>query len=132
MTAMADWQDVRRIVGELPETDEVSSRGNLAWRVRGKGVVWERPLRKADLAALGDDAPDGAILGAHVPDEGAKFALCADRPDVYFTTPHFNGYPAVLVRLDAIDEAELVELITEAWLAKAPKRLAAQFLANQG
>jgi hypothetical protein len=128
---MADWQDVRRIVGELPETDEVSSRGNLAWRVRGKGVVWERPLRKADLAALGDDAPDGAILGAHVPDEGAKFALCADRPDVYFTTPHFNGYPAVLVRLDAIDEAELVELITEAWLAKAPKRLAAQFLADR-
>ena len=128
---MADWQDVRRIVGELPETDEVSSRGSLAWRVRGKGVVWERPLRKADLAALGDDAPDGAILGAHVPDEGAKFALCADRPDVYFTTPHFNGYPAVLVRLDAIDEAELVELITEAWLAKAPKRLAAQFLADR-
>ena len=128
---MADWQDVRRIVGELPETDEVSSRGNLAWRVRGKGVVWERPLRKSDLAALGDDAPDGAILGAHVPDEGAKFALCADRPDVYFTTPHFNGYPAVLVRLDAIDEAELVELITEAWLAKAPKRLAAQFLADR-
>jgi hypothetical protein len=128
---MANWQDVRRIVGELPETDEVSSRGNLAWRVRGKGVVWERPLRKADLAALGDHAPDGAILGAHVPDEGAKFALCADRPDVYFTTPHFNGYPAVLVRLDAIDEAELVELITEAWLAKAPKRLAAQFLADR-
>jgi hypothetical protein len=128
---MADWQDVRRIVGELPETDEVSSRGSLAWRVRGKGVVWERPLRKADLAALGDDAPDGAILGAHVPDEGAKFALCADRPDVYFTTPHFNGYPAVLVRLDAIDEAEMVELITEAWLAKAPKRLAAQFLADR-
>jgi hypothetical protein len=128
---MANWQDVRRIVGELPETDEVSSRGNLAWRVRGKGVVWERPLRKSDLAALGDDAPDGAILGAHVPDEGAKFALCADRPDVYFTTPHFNGYPAVLVRLDAIDEAELVELITEAWLAKAPKRLAAQFLADR-
>ena len=128
---MANWQDVRRIVGELPETDEVSSRGNLAWRVRGKGVVWERPLRKSDLAALGDDAPEGAILGAHVPDEGAKFALCADRPDVYFTTPHFNGYPAVLVRLDAIDEAELVELITEAWLAKAPKRLAAQFLADR-
>jgi len=128
---MANWQDVRRIVGELPETDEVSSRGNLAWRVRGKGVVWERPLRKSDLAALGDDAPDGAILGAHVPDEGAKFALCADRPDVYFTTPHFNGYPAVLVRLDEIDEAELVELITEAWLAKAPKRLAAQFLADR-
>jgi len=128
---MATWDDVRRIVGELPETDEVTSRGDLAWRVRGKGVVWERPLRKSDLAALGPDAPQGPILGAHVPDEGVKFALCADRPDVYFTTPHFNGYPAVLVRLDEIDLGELTELIIEAWLAKAPKRLAAQFLADR-
>src|SRR6476469_5975591 len=101
---MADWQDLRRLVRERPESDEVRSRGSPAWRLRGKAVVGKRPLAKADLAALGDDALDGAILGAHVPDEGAKFALCADRPDVYFTTPHFNGYPAVLVRLDAIDE----------------------------
>ncbi len=128
---MATWDDVRRIVGELPDTDEVTSRGDLAWRVRGKGVVWERPLRKSDLAALGADAPDGPILGAHVADEGVKFALIADRPDIYFTTPHFNGYPAVLVRLDVIDADELAELITEAWLAKAPKRLAAQFLADR-
>jgi hypothetical protein len=128
---MATWDDVRRIVGELPETDEVTSRGDLAWRVRGKGVVWERPLRKSDLAALGPDAPQGPILGAHVPDEGVKFALCADRPDVYFTTPHFNGYPAVLVRLGAIDVGELEELITEAWLARAPKRRAARFLADR-
>lgn len=128
---MATWDDVRRIAGRLPETDEVTSRGDLAWRVRGKGMVWERPLRKSDLAALGPDAPEGPILGAHVPDEGVKFALCADRPDVYFTTPHFNGYPAVLVRLGAIDVGELEELITEAWLAKAPKRLAARFLADR-
>lgn len=129
---MATWDDVRRIVGRLPETDEVTSRRDLSWRVRGKGVVWERPLRKSDLAALGEAAPHGPILGAHVPDEGVKLALCADRPDVYFTTPHFNGYPAVLVRLDAIENDELEELITEAWLAKAPKRLATQFLADRG
>ena len=122
---------VRRIVGELPETEEVTSRGDLAWRVRGKGVAWERPLRKSDLAALGPGAPEGPILGAHVLDEGVKFALCADRPDVYFTTPHFNGYPAVLVRLGAIDVGELEELITEAWLARAPKRRAARFLADR-
>jgi hypothetical protein len=53
--------------------------------------VWERPLHKADFAALGDEAPDGDILGARVPDEGVKFALIADEPDVYFTTPHFGG-----------------------------------------
>jgi hypothetical protein len=129
---MATWDDVRRIVGDLPETAEGTSYGNVAWKLKGKLVVWERPLRASDLAALADDAPDGPILGAHVPDEGVKFALCADRPDVYFTTPHFNGYPAVLVRLDAIDVDELTELITDAWLSKAPKRLAANFLAARG
>ncbi len=128
---MATWDDVRRIVAQLPETEEVSSRGEPAWRVRGKGIVWERPLRKSDLTALGLAAPDGPILGAHVADEGVKFALCADSPEVYFTTPHFNGYPAVLVRLDVIEQDELAELITDAWLAKAPKRLAAAFLADR-
>ena len=93
---MATWKDVARIVGQLPETTEASPRN---WRVRKKLIVWERPLRKADFAALGDDAPDGDILGARVPDEGVKFALIADEPDVYFTTPHFDGYPMVLVRL---------------------------------
>ena len=93
---MATWKDVGRIVGQLPETAEASPRN---WRVRKKLMVWERPLRKADYAALGDDAPDGDILGARVADEGVKYALIADDPDVYFTTPHFDGYPMVLVRL---------------------------------
>ena len=97
-----------------------------AWRVRDKLFVWDRPLRRSDLEALGDAAPDGPILGARVPDLGAKEALLADDPEVYFTTPHFDGYPAVLVRLDRIDVAELTELITEAWYARAPKRVAAE------
>jgi hypothetical protein len=90
--------------------------------------VWERPLRRADVEALGDDAPDGPILGVHVADLGVKEALLADDPEVYFTTPHFNGYPAVLVRLDRIATDELGELIVEAWLLKAPKRLAKEYL----
>ena len=57
-----------------------------------------------------------------------KQALLTDDPDVYFTTPHFNGYPAILVRLDRIAVAELGELIVEAWLARAPKRLAGEYL----
>jgi hypothetical protein len=65
-----------------------------------------------------------------VPDVGAKEALLSDAPDVYFTTPHFNGYPAVLVRLDVIPVPELEELLVEAWLAQAPKRLAAAYLAG--
>jgi hypothetical protein len=63
-----------------------------------------------------------------VADVGVKEALVADDPAVYFTTPHFNGYPAVLVRLDEIEPAELEELLADAWLARAPKRLARQFL----
>ena len=124
---MATWKDVARIVAGLPETVESTPR---AWRVRKKLMVWERPLRKADYAALGDDAPDGDILGARVADEGVKFALIADDPNVYFTTPHFDGYPMVLVRLAAIGVPELTELVTEAWLVQAPKTLAKKFLAD--
>jgi hypothetical protein len=124
---VATWDDVGRIVGELPETAEASPRN---WRVRKKLIAWERPLRKSDYAALGADAPEGEILGARVADEGVKFALIADEPGVYFTTPHFEGYPAVLVRLAEIGVQELEELITDAWLAQAPKTLAKSFLQN--
>jgi len=105
--------------------------GTLQWRVRDKLFAWERPLRKADLAALGDDAPTGPILAVRVPDVGVKEAYLADDPAVYFTTPHFTGYPAVLVRLAEIAVPELDELITEAWLDRAGKRLAAQYLAGR-
>ena len=128
---MADWDDVERLALALPETAEGTSYGNRAWTVKGKGFVWERPLRKTDLEALGDAAPDGPILGARVEHLGAKEALLADDPDVYFTTPHFDGYPAILVRLENIGVAELEELVAEAWLSRAPKRLAESFLRGQ-
>jgi hypothetical protein len=125
---VATWTDVARIAAGLPETAESPPR---QWRVRKKLIAWERPLRKADLEALGNDAPGGDILGARVADEGVKFALVADEPGVYFTTPHFDGYPAVLVRLAEIDVPELTELVTEAWLVQAPKRLAESFLRDR-
>lgn len=125
---MATWDDVRRAVLALPETSELPSRGIPGWRVKDKGFVWERPLRRGDLEALGDEAPDGPILAARVPDVGVKAALLADDPHVFFTTPHFDGYPAILVRLDRITVADLDELIVEAWLARAPKRLAKEYL----
>ena len=125
---MASWDDVRRIALSLPETSERPSHGNVSWRVRDKLFVWERPLRPADLRALGDAAPDGPILGVRVEHLVAKEALVADDPAVYFTTPHFDGYPAVLVRLDAISVADLEELIIEAWLVQAPKRLAKEYI----
>ena len=124
---MASWKDVRRIVAELPETSEPTPHN---WRVRKKLIVWERPLRTADHQALGADAPSGDILGARVADEGVKFALIADAPAVYFTTPHFDGYPMVLVRLAEIGEPDLTELVTDAWLAQAPKTLVKRYLAS--
>jgi len=126
---MATWDDVRRIALALPHTSEGSRHGTTTWLVKDKGFVWERPLRKSDLLALGDRAPDGPILGAHVDHEGIKHALIAGDPQVFFTTPHFDGYPAVLVRLERIGQAELEELVVDAWLAKAPKKLAREFLA---
>jgi hypothetical protein len=121
------WDDVRRIALALPETSEELSRGLRQWRVKDKGFVWERPLRRADLEALGERAPEGPILGARVEHLVAKEALLADEPGVYFTTPHFDGFPAVLARLDRIAPDDLHELIVEAWLVRAPKRLAKQY-----
>ena len=126
---MATWDDVQRIALALPETSERESRGLRGWNVKDKGFVWERPLRRGDLEALGDDAPEGPILGARVEHLGAKEALLADASGVFFTTPHFDGYPAILVRLDEIGIEDLHELIVEAWLARAPRRLAEAYLA---
>ncbi|MBQ1024634.1 MmcQ/YjbR family DNA-binding protein [Micromonospora sp. C95] len=123
---MASWDDVRRIALGLPETSERPSYdGVAAWRVKDKPFVWERPLRGKELEALGSAAPDGPILGVRVADLGVKEALLADDRGLFFTTPHFDGYPSVLVRLDRIDVTELTELIVEAWYARAPRRLAA-------
>jgi hypothetical protein len=125
---VATWDDVRRIALALPETKERLSRNLRHWEVKDKLFVWERPLRRSDLEALGDTAPDGPILGARVEHLGAKEALLADRSAIYFTTPHFNGYPAILVRLEPIALEELDEVIVEAWLARAPKRLAKAYI----
>ncbi|MFC1406437.1 MULTISPECIES: MmcQ/YjbR family DNA-binding protein [Streptacidiphilus] len=124
---MATWDDVRRIALALPGTSEVVSRGNAQWRVKDRNFVWDRPLRRTDVEALGDRAPQGPIVAARVPDLGVRQALISGDPKVYFTIPHFDGFPAVLVLLDRIGTAELRELIVEAWLDRAPKRLAAEY-----
>jgi hypothetical protein len=120
---------VRRLALALPGTAErVSRDGLLAWDVKDKTFAWERPLRPADRKALGPAAPEGPVLAARVPDLGAKEALLAEAGDTWFTTPHFQGYPAILVRLDQATAADLEELLVEAWLSRAPKRLAKEYL----
>ncbi|MFJ6672740.1 MmcQ/YjbR family DNA-binding protein [Actinosynnema sp. NPDC091369] len=123
---MATWDDVRRIAMALPEVTERPTYDNRpAWRVKDKPFAWDRPLRKNDPAV-----PSGPILAASVPDLGAKEALLADDPTVYFTIPHLDNYAAVLVHLDPITTDDLAELLTEAWLCRAPKTLAEQFTAT--
>ena len=115
---MGSWDEVSRLATSLAGAEEVESRGMRQWKVKGRLFVWERPLRKSDREALGDAAPDGPIMGARVEHEIAKQALLADDPDVFFTTPHFDGKPIVLVRLDKISASDLREVVTEAWLVR--------------
>jgi hypothetical protein len=127
---MATWRDVSRLALALPQAEEGTAGHdrNRAWTIRKKLFVWERPLRKSDLEALGDEAPDGPILGARVEHLVAKEAMLADDPSVFFTTPHFDGYPAVLVQLEKIGLDDLREVVVEAWLARAPKKLAQAYV----
>jgi hypothetical protein len=124
---MASWDDVARIALALPEATQGTSYGETrSWRVRDQAFAWERPLRKTDLAELGDAAPAGPVLAVRVPDVGARAALIGDSPGVYFTTAHFAGFPAVLIRLDEISAEELAEVLDEAWACRAPRRLVAE------
>ena len=125
---MATWDDVRRLALGMPEATEVDSRGRAQWRVKDKLFVWERPLRRSDLAALGDAAPDGPILAVRVEDLGEKEAVLAAHPNAFFTIPHFDGYAAVLIQLKKATKRPVREALTDGWLACAPPRLVEQFL----
>jgi len=139
---MVTFDDVARIALALPETEETTSYGNTSWAVKSgktksKGFVWERPLSKKDRKLLTEAGeievpPDEVILAARVEDLAEKEAVLAEHGDAVFTTPHFNGYPAVLVRLDRVDEPLLQEIVTSAWLAVAPKKLAEEFTGRDG
>ena len=91
------------------------SRGSAAWRTRNRQLTWERPLRKADVAELGDAAPTGPVIAFLVLDEGVKRALVQSEPDLFFTTSHFDGHRIVLARLEALDRRRLAELVEDAW-----------------
>jgi hypothetical protein len=128
---MATWGDVARLALALPQTSERLSRGQRQWRVKDKLFVWERPLRAKEVESLGAEVPDGPILAARVEHLGAKEALLQQDPRVFFTTSHFDGFPAVLALLERIAAAELRELVAEAWLARAPKREVERYLAQR-
>jgi hypothetical protein len=122
---VSGWEDVRRIAMALPGSEERLSRERLQWRVGGKLFVWERPLREKEVLELGAAAPDGPVMGARVEHLIAKEALLAEDPALFFTTSHFQGSASVLVRLEEIGKQDLEEIVTEAWFARAPPKLAA-------
>jgi hypothetical protein len=125
---VATWDDVGSLARAMPGAEEFVTRGDRAWRTgpSGKTFVWERPLRKADLAETGPQR--GPIAGVRVTDEGEKLALIDGAPDVFFTIHHFDGYPAVLLHLDRISVERLGEVIADAWIAVAPKKTVAAYL----
>ena len=93
--------------------------------------MWERRLRRGELASL-DVAPSGAVLGARTADLEDKEALLAEHLPGVVRFPHFEGYPAVLVDLALVTLPVLAELVEDAWLARAPVRLRASWLAVTG
>jgi hypothetical protein len=98
---VATWEDVRRLALALPDTEESTSYRQPCVKARGKSFVWI-------------SSHESGALATRVPYEEALLLIAA-RPDVYFTTPHYEGYDAVLTRLDAIDEEELAGRLEDAW-----------------
>ncbi len=121
------FDDVERLATSLPDVEESTSYGNRCWKVAGKAFATHRPLTQKDRAALGDAAPAEDPLMVRVEHLVAKEALLANEP-ACFTTPHFDGYPAVLVRLDVVGAELLDELVTDSWLTAAPKAIAQDVL----
>lgn len=132
---MATLDDVREIALGFPGvTERVDGhRGGMTWRTPAGAFVWERGPGAADLAALdklGRAWPPGEVAALRTDGEQVKAALLETFPDVFFTIPHFDGYPAVLVRLGAIDREHLREVVTDAWLLKVTQRVGQAWLAE--
>jgi len=127
----ATFDDVAKMALELPEVVEGERHGGRTWGVRGKVFAWERPLGKADIKRYGDETPpDGPLLAVSVEDLVEKEAVLAAHAKAFFTIVHFDGYPSVLIQLKKVTKKELRDALIDAWLAKAPPKLAEEYARN--
>jgi hypothetical protein len=127
VTLMADADDVRRLALSLPHVEEIDCDG-FDFRVGGKGFVWSYPERQPGQSRV--LRTDIAVL--YVGDEAEKQALLLGEPAVFFTTPGYDGWPLVMLRLAEVDTGRLAELVTDAWRMRAPAELAADFEESAG
>ncbi len=116
---MADADDVCRLALALPHVEEIDSDG-FDFRVGGQGFVWSYPERRPGQRRV--IRTDIAVL--FVGDEAEKQALLLGEPEVFFTTPAYDGWPLVMLRLAKVDAGRLAELVTDAWRMRAPAALA--------
>jgi hypothetical protein len=132
---MSTMADLDELALALPQTTkEVSEDGRPSYLVHGKMFCFHRGQRRDAIDPQTGERLDDVLM-FRVPDLGVKELLLADSRGVYFTTPHFDGYPAVLMRipdLARVDREELYDLVVEAWLTKAQKRVAKAWLAEHG
>jgi hypothetical protein len=122
---MATMKQLDELALALPDATKELDEGRPTYLVNGKMFCFHRKWRK--------DAPFEDVLVFRVDGADAKELTLADPRGIFFTTPHWNGYPAVLMHipdLKQLSKAELRELVVEAWLARAPKRLAKAWLAE--